>query len=203
MKRNPSARSIAAEIVKRSGEDNPQQIELWIEAIEEALLAERRGYHLAPLRSAGPQRRIKRERTDGWRMPERAKYVGRKTLWGNPLRVGDVIPDLGIEVTDRNILILYDRHVDICILEDRHWLDPLFGLDLACWCDLDEGCHADVLITRCAMAERDELARVLGGIQEMACNDMREDRFVPEGMTWTIEADARATLKRFGYPYDF
>lgn len=35
-----------------------------------------------------PQR-IQRQRTKGWRMPERAVYVGRPTAWGNPFRVGD------------------------------------------------------------------------------------------------------------------
>lgn len=33
-------------------------------------------------------RRIRRERTKGWRMPPGAIYVGRGSYWGNPYRVG-------------------------------------------------------------------------------------------------------------------
>lgn len=28
----------------------------------------------------------------------------------------------------------------------HQWLSPLRGLDLACWCPLDQPCHADVLL---------------------------------------------------------
>lgn len=28
----------------------------------------------------------------------------------------------------------------------RSWLAPLVGRDLACWCPLDQPCHADVLL---------------------------------------------------------
>lgn len=33
-------------------------------------------------------KRIQRQRTKGWRMPEGAVYVGRPTRWGNPFRIG-------------------------------------------------------------------------------------------------------------------
>jgi len=33
-------------------------------------------------------KRIRRQRTKGWRMPEGAIYVGRGSRWDNPIRVG-------------------------------------------------------------------------------------------------------------------
>lgn len=38
-------------------------------------------------------RRIQRRRTNGWRMPEGAVYVGRPSRWGNPYRVGMLVAD--------------------------------------------------------------------------------------------------------------
>lgn len=35
-----------------------------------------------------PPRRIQRQRTKGWRLPDTARYVGRPTKWGNPYRLG-------------------------------------------------------------------------------------------------------------------
>ena len=33
------------------------------------------------------------------------------------------------------------------------WLEPLRGKDLACWCSLDQPCHADVLLELCRVDE--------------------------------------------------
>ncbi len=35
-------------------------------------------------------KRIRRERSRGWRMPKNSVYVGRPTKWGNPFRVVEV-----------------------------------------------------------------------------------------------------------------
>lgn len=43
-----------------------------------------------PGRGGGP-RRIQRQRTKGWRMPDGAIYVGRPSKWGNPYRVGGIV----------------------------------------------------------------------------------------------------------------
>ena len=41
-------------------------------------------------------KRIQRQRTKGWRMPENAVYVGRPSLWGNPFPIdGEAAPWLG------------------------------------------------------------------------------------------------------------
>lgn len=99
-------------------------------------------------------KRIQRKRTKGWKMPEGAVYVGRPTKWGNPFRVGDR-PDRNDEPWSREkCLEMFrfttcptDRHgiftnFEMCEIDVR----PLRGKDLACWCRLDQPCHADVLL---------------------------------------------------------
>lgn len=102
-------------------------------------------------------RRIQRKRTKGWRMPEGAKYVGRPGKWGNPYTAGtpeqnvSMYRDL-IERTSRSIVepkLLHDGYG----VWDRDIRDnirrELAGHDLACWCPLDQPCHADVLLEIC------------------------------------------------------
>ena len=120
-----------------------------------------------------PQR-IQRRRTKGWRMPEGAVYVGRPTVYGNPFRA--VHRDGRWSVEDDNG-VGYDpigdhRHgamqtaVSLYADELTRWLGgrmeydrefrgavlALAGRDLACWCPLDQPCHADVLLD---LANRD------------------------------------------------
>lgn len=96
-----------------------------------------------------PQR-IQRKRTKGWRMRESAVYVGRPTRWGNPFRVGDFT-----NIGERNRWPM--RHTRATAVEayreatlSTRWRNEvkraLRGRDLACWCPLDEPCHADVLL---------------------------------------------------------
>jgi hypothetical protein len=106
-------------------------------------------------------KRIQRKRTKGWRMPEGAVYVGRGTAWGNPYKAGPGVarmpwlPD-GAELTTEQCVAYY-REMMVGggpnLLADK-WLTPrigairhfLRGKDLACWCPLDQPCHADVLL---------------------------------------------------------
>jgi hypothetical protein len=94
-------------------------------------------------------KRIQRKRTKGWRMPDGAVYVGRPTIFGNPFHVGIDAPG-SFDATR----------------EFRRWLNvenstgggglrriallariiELRGRDLACFCPLDQSCHADVLL---------------------------------------------------------
>ena len=72
-------------------------------------------------------------------MPEGAVYVGRPTKWGNPHRHGG--RDLQVEMYRKT-------------LSGNLWTSPtrqeikdeLRGKDLACWCPLNQPCHADVLL---------------------------------------------------------
>lgn len=96
-------------------------------------------------------RRIQRKRTKGWRMPANAIYVGRPTKWGNPLQ-------LGCRLGWDNRIFIGTTRAD-CVAFYRRWIQWQFtpdeiqaelgGKDLACWCPLDQPCHADVLIELC------------------------------------------------------
>jgi len=78
-------------------------------------------------------KRIQRKRTKGYRMPEGAIYVGRPTKWGNPFKGLSEIP-------------LYREYIKEMIKTGSLNIEELRGHDLACWCSLDEQCHADVLL---------------------------------------------------------
>lgn len=84
-------------------------------------------------------KRIQRKRTKGWRMPERTYYVGRPTEFGNPF---DSVSRY------REWLAAPEQ----AKLREEIWC-RLRGKDLACWCPLDQPCHADVLL-ELANAER-------------------------------------------------
>ena len=86
-------------------------------------------------------KRIQRKRNKGWRMPKNAIYVGRPTKWGNPFSLyGDG------RVLRTTVLKRYETKLKELVKADSHFLDPLQGKDLVCWCKLDEPCHADILI---------------------------------------------------------
>ncbi len=78
-------------------------------------------------------KRIQRKRTKGWRMPAGAVYVGRPTKWGNPFDTAS---------TGR-ISAVVRFACEVAPLLD---LSELRGKDLACFCRLDQECHADVLL---------------------------------------------------------
>ena len=85
--------------------------------------------------------RIQRKRTKGWRMPPNTVYVGRPTKWGNPW---PVIPIRDRAEAQRLFCTSY-----ICghlPFDHREIIDELRGKNLACWCPLDQPCHADVLL---------------------------------------------------------
>ncbi len=90
--------------------------------------------------------RIQRRRSKGWKMPANTIYVGRGSKWGNPFKIGVNSINDGWEIN-----LSREAAVD-CY---RNWvtrsvnsLSPelLRGKNLACWCPLDQECHADVLL---------------------------------------------------------
>jgi uncharacterized protein DUF4326 len=106
-------------------------------------------------------KRIQRRRTKGWRMPDGAKYVGRGADWGNPYVVSNTVTITTPSIYDpeRQDTYLYSTEItrDVAVLLFRIWVESrpglmdqirreLGGLDLACWCPLDQPCHADVLL---------------------------------------------------------
>lgn len=115
-------------------------------------------------------RRIQRRRTKGWRMPEGAVYVGRDSRWGNPYKIGrfrdavDGVTVWHVEGGDRPYTFgpvpghfdSPERLARECAVDmfREEWAPlhidairtELAGRDLACWCPLDQPCHADVLL---------------------------------------------------------
>lgn len=119
--------------------------------------------------------RIQLRRTKGWRKPEGAIVVSRPSRWGNPFRIyhghsligppwsvaretwthiladqcvtgyitsTDMSADQPVRVF-RDLLAVRQRDEPDRLAE---WIEPLVGHDLACWCPVDQPCHADVLL---------------------------------------------------------
>lgn len=107
-------------------------------------------------------KRIQRSRKKGWRMPEGAVYVGRPTKYGNPWRIEytpkhwpvpwEVVRDtpdgkvcfggFGTAEDARYYAVWGYRSVT----DIESFRAELAGHDLACWCPLDQPCHANALI---------------------------------------------------------
>lgn len=111
--------------------------------------------------------RIQLSRRKGWRMPPNTVKVDRSTKWGNPFVIhsdkgpsGDYFPaDPATAVyMFRNMLKTESSWSPVPVplwpkgKVPAQWttLDDvkreLRGKNLACWCPLDQPCHADVLL---------------------------------------------------------
>lgn len=112
-------------------------------------------------------KRIQLRRTKGWRLPKGAVTVARPTRYGNPFAVGDIVTltaadgyqvdiPLTAELAVTMFRDLMDLRLEVVSPTDpadvayvQKWTDAieaLRGKDLACWCPLDQPCHADVLL---------------------------------------------------------
>lgn len=97
-----------------------------------------------------PQR-IQRKRTKGWRMPPNTVYVGRPTKWGNDHYIGGEIREYIAEsgqwerrkATAADAVNFFEADMHGRKGEIQR---ELRGKNLACWCPLDQPCHADVLL---------------------------------------------------------
>lgn len=99
-------------------------------------------------------------------MPENTVYVGRPTIYGNPFLVSkwtvtsakngqttsqqaavDLFREWWERRGDPTYLLMYsermERLMGAMFQTEPH---PLRGKNLACWCSLDQPCHADVLL---------------------------------------------------------
>jgi hypothetical protein len=96
--------------------------------------------------------RIQRSRAKGWRMPENTVYVGRPTRWGNPFS-GPLAAErfrlwLGGKMSVFEAATLMNwpcSPLAAAVINDCAPRE-LRGKNLACWCALDQPCHADVLL---------------------------------------------------------
>lgn len=99
-------------------------------------------------------KRIQLSRRKGYRKPDGAVNVARPTIWGNPYKVGETVLCLGAQgsatIKDNSEAVKLFR--GLLKLPTRNYpteseiVESLKGKDLACWCPLDEPCHADVLL---------------------------------------------------------
>ena len=111
-------------------------------------------------------KRIQRKRTKGWKMSKNTIFVGRPTKWGNPFKLdnhGYILyfdskikkweywsVTSGYKIND--ILELYQSWIEnnIPFRKSRLTSPPdikeLKGKNLACFCSLDQPCHADILL---------------------------------------------------------
>jgi hypothetical protein len=99
--------------------------------------------------------RIQLSRAKGWRMPENTVKVDRTTKWGNPFKLlfpGRHGATVAVNAFRR---ALADRdHSHCALIADQ--IGELRGKNLACWCPLDQPCHADVLLE---LANADDVVR--------------------------------------------
>lgn len=113
--------------------------------------------------------RVHRKRTAGWRMPPNTVSVARPGKWGNPFFIINEEGSPWItDARDPSMPVLnYDvqRLLNIAETEPLGWRNArrgvvelfrqqccdrsfaeLRGKNLACWCPLDQPCHADIIL---------------------------------------------------------
>jgi hypothetical protein len=104
-----------------------------------------------------PPKRVQLSRAKGWRMPPGTVKVDRSTRWGNPFPIGGDYPTAAAAVSRFRAAVAGpvldgkqcapNAHPDSTIgLIIRTVVGELRGKNLACWCPLDQPCHADVLL---------------------------------------------------------
>jgi hypothetical protein len=116
-----------------------------------------------PVTTEGP-RRVQRQRTKGWRMPENTVYVGRPSRFANPYEVAVFGRSLAVTLYTRTLGGLwtpanipndqvdeaYRSHtwLSACLrLYGDGWIQrELRGKNLACWCPPEWHCHVDILL---------------------------------------------------------
>lgn len=98
--------------------------------------------------------RVQLKRSKGWKMPPNTIIVDRRSRWGNPFVVGrDGTAQECIRKYAADLLPythkppnngLHELFVSEAVLKDMEI--ELRGKNLACWCALDQPCHADLLL---------------------------------------------------------
>lgn len=92
-------------------------------------------------------KRVQLSRKAGWRMPEGAVKVDRATKWGNPFVARDYpTPELAVARFRASLTMPPLPHPESYMGRIKADLHELRGKDLACWCALEQPCHADVLL---------------------------------------------------------
>lgn len=88
---------------------------------------------------AMPQR-FQRSRVKGRHLPPGTVVVTKPTRWANPF-------PLNADKSNRaEVVAAFRAYAEDRLRHEPAWLEPLRGRDLACYCRLDEACHAEVLL---------------------------------------------------------
>lgn len=92
--------------------------------------------------------RIQRRRVKGWRMPEGAVYVGRPSVWQNPFGLRCTAASIPCDTIEDAVKLHRDMVAAECTAMRRvpNYIWALRGKVLACWCRIDQPCHADLLL---------------------------------------------------------
>lgn len=100
-------------------------------------------------------RRIQRKRTKGWKMPPNTVSVTRPGKWGNPFKVGSLVRHKLNGHGGQHETFVTDSAHAVRLFKKFIARKPdirigakiaLKGKNLACFCPLDQPCHADVLL---------------------------------------------------------
>ncbi len=93
-------------------------------------------------------KRIQRKRTKGWAKPFLSVCVTRPSYFGNPAVIGKSFEGEIVEDARHAVTIFEDGIKDGLegFPTSERIKAELRGKDLACWCPLDQPCHADVLL---------------------------------------------------------
>jgi hypothetical protein len=112
-------------------------------------------------------KRVQLKRAKGWKMPPNTVKVTRPGKWGNPYKfdaylpahdaTGEPIEHMNAAEERAAVRRAKRRAVECSVSAFRNWINGLVligardlselrGKNLACFCALDQPCHADVLL---------------------------------------------------------
>jgi len=93
-------------------------------------------------RMVSQPRRIQLSRKKGWRLPPNTLNVARPSRYANPHHIG-MCPVCGVTHTREEAVAEFEA--ELSQLSANHF-EVMRGKNLACWCNLNDRCHADVLL---------------------------------------------------------
>ena len=69
---------------------------------------------------------------------EKAEYIGRGSMWGNPFVIGK-------DGTREEVIEKFEKYAEERLAKEPEWLAPLQGKDVVCFC-APLPCHGDVIL---------------------------------------------------------
>lgn len=95
-------------------------------------------------------KRVQFKRIKGFKLPENCVRVTRPGKWGNMYKIGMTAMNDNQEVvfleTREDVIAAHERMTQRILAKHPDWLEPLRGKDLACFCKIEDKCHADTLL---------------------------------------------------------